>query len=283
MPLNVFGNSLNNSDNEIDTSSFEQKPYLRSNYIESNTEEDIDLKNHNRNKNLPDPLSIRETVSKNYVDYKFNDPSILKNTKHIDPNDRNITNVRFLQVNQVPQTDSHSTAKLYVDKTVSNAIDEPSFLRLDPDEKLEQDSIILNSTLTSPKTRIEVPTKNYVDNNFNDPIIIKNTDHVDFIDKNLGNIRWIRVNKMPVAPNDLVPKLYDNNASSDVLGYVNGLHESSRNRRDLSSVFNDQDNEFDNNILTNLDSVTINRVPNQDNEQSSKKYLDDSIGEPYNS
>ena len=97
-------------------------------------------------------------------------------------------------------------------------------LRLDPEEKLnlnEQDFIILNSTLASPKTIIELPTKSYVDS----------------------------------------------------------LHESSRNRRDLSSVFNDQDNEFDENKLTNLDSVTVNRNPSLDNEVSNKKYVDDSIGE----
>ena len=78
-------------------------------------------------------------------------------------------------------------------------------LRLDPVEKLkldEQASIVLNSTLTLPKTIIELPTKSYVDS----------------------------------------------------------LHESSRNRRDLS-VFNDQDNEFDNNKLTNLDSVVVKRNP----------------------
>ena len=62
--------------------------------------------------------------------------------------------------------------------------------------------------------------------------------------------------------------------------YVDSLHESSRNRRDLSSVFNDQDNEFDNNKLTNLDSVTINRNPSSDNEISNQKFVDDSIGEP---
>ena len=45
MPINVFGNSSNNSENKIDTSIFVQKPYLRTNYIESNIEEDIDLKN----------------------------------------------------------------------------------------------------------------------------------------------------------------------------------------------------------------------------------------------
>ena len=31
MPLNVFGNSSNNSDNKIGTGLFVQKPYLRSN------------------------------------------------------------------------------------------------------------------------------------------------------------------------------------------------------------------------------------------------------------
>ena len=121
MPINVFGNSSNNSDHKIDTSSFVQKPYLRHNYIEADIEEDIDLKNQNRIKNLPDPFSIREAASKNYVDNKFNDPSILKNTDHIDLNDRNITNARFIRVNQWPQIDSHLTAKLYVDTRSINA------------------------------------------------------------------------------------------------------------------------------------------------------------------
>ena len=115
MPINVFGNSSNNSDNKIDTSLFVQKSYLRHNYIESNIEEDIDLKNQNRIKNLPDPISIREAASKNYVDNLFNDPSIIKNTVHIDLNDGNFTNARFIKVNQWPQIDSHLTAKLYVD------------------------------------------------------------------------------------------------------------------------------------------------------------------------
>ena len=158
MPNNVFGNSLNNSDNKIDTSLFVQKPYFRTNYIEANIEEDIDLKNQYRTKNVPDPISIREAASKNYVDNLFNDSSIVKNSADIDLNDRNITNARFIQVNQLPQIDSHLTAKLYVD----NSIDETSLLRLDPNETLDlenQDSINLNSTLTEPKTIIEIPTK----------------------------------------------------------------------------------------------------------------------------
>ena len=80
MPINLFENSSNSSDNEIDTSLFVQKPYLKTNYIESNIEEDIDSKNQYRIKNLPDPISIREPAPKTYVDNKFNDPSI--NKKH---------------------------------------------------------------------------------------------------------------------------------------------------------------------------------------------------------
>ena len=42
---------------------------------------------------------------------------------------------------------------------------------------------------------------------------------------------------------------------------------------------NVQDNEFDNNKVTNLDSVTLNRNPASDNEASNKRYVDDPIGE----
>ena len=62
----------------MDTSLIAQKPYLRTNSIEANIEEDIDLKNQNRNKDLPDPISIREAASRNFVDNKFNDPSVIK-------------------------------------------------------------------------------------------------------------------------------------------------------------------------------------------------------------
>ena len=47
MPMNEFGNIFSSYDNgiKIDTSIFVQKPYLRTNYLESIIEEDIDLKN----------------------------------------------------------------------------------------------------------------------------------------------------------------------------------------------------------------------------------------------
>ena len=163
MPTNVFDNSNSiNSENRIDTSLFVQKPYLRTNSIEADIEEDIDLKNKNSIKNLPDPLSIRESASKNYVDNLFNSPSIIKNNAHIDLNDRNITNARFIQVNQLPQIDSHLTAKLYVD----TAIDETSLVGNNQDNDFGIYNLSNISSITLNKQAEndnEVITKAYVD------------------------------------------------------------------------------------------------------------------------
>ena len=61
--------------------------------------------------------------------------------------------------------------------------------------------------------------------------------------------------------------------------YVDSFYESSRNRRDLSSVFNDQDNDLDSKKIADSDSVSVNRNPSSDNEIAYKKYVDDSIGD----
>ena len=83
-------------------------------------------------------------------------------------------------------------------------------MRLDPEEKKldEPYSIILNSTLTIPKTMIEIPNKSYFDKKFNDSSILKNTAHVDFNDKNLDNVRFIKVNSMPALGEHLTAKYY---------------------------------------------------------------------------
>ena len=228
MPINVFGNSSNNSVNKIDTSLFVQKPYLRSNYIESNIEEDIDLKNQFRIKNLPDPISIREAASKNYVDTKFNDPSIIKNSTHIDLNDRNITNARFIQVNQLPQINSHLTAKLYVDT------------------EIDQSSLVRNNQ----------------DNDFNN--------------NNFTNIKSITLNKQAENDNEVITK-----------AYVDQFHqENERSRQDLGIDFynesgdivkSNQDNDFHDKKLTNINSITINNDPTNNNHVTNKKYIDDEL------
>ena len=228
MPINVFGNSSNNSEQKIDTSLFVQKPYLRTNYIEANIEEDIDLKSQYRIKNLPDPISITEACSKNYVDNKFNDSSIVKNNAHIDLNDRNITIARFIQVNHLPQIGSHLTAKLYVD----NSIDESSLVRNNKDN--------------------------------------------EFGNYNLTNINSITLNKEAENDNQVITK-----------AYVGQFHqENERSRRDLGIDFynessellkNNQDNNFNDNKLTNINSITINTTPTDNNHVINKKYVDDQL------
>ena len=44
MPINVFGNTLKFSEKKIDISPYVQKPCLRTNYIESNFGENIDMR-----------------------------------------------------------------------------------------------------------------------------------------------------------------------------------------------------------------------------------------------
>ena len=120
MPNIVFGNSSSSHHNgtKIETILFVQNLYLRFNHVEGNVEEDIDLKKRYRIKNLHAAFSIREAPSKNYVEDKFNDPSIIASSAYIILNDENTTNTRFLQVNQLPQIFSQSTAKLYVDTSI---------------------------------------------------------------------------------------------------------------------------------------------------------------------
>ena len=87
---------------------------------------------------------------------------------------------------------------------------------LDPDEKQkpkEQHSLVLNTFLTSSKTIIEIPTKDYLDS----------------------------------------------------------ISQINRNRRHLSTMFDDQDNELDIDNLTDFDGIGQNTSPLIDEVVSNKK------------
>ena len=235
MPINVFGNSSSSHNNgsTIDTPLFVQKPYLRTNFIEGNIEEDIDLKKQYRSKNLPDPISIREAASKNYVDDLFMDPSIVKNNAHLALNDRNITIARFIQVNQLPQIDSHLTAKLYVD----TEIDHPSLVRKNQDNDFINNNLTnINSITLNTQAAIvnQVIKKAYVDQfhqenersrrdvglDFFDESsdLVKNNQDNDLNDNKSPNIDSITVNRNPTSDNELTKKLYvDNELDKDTV------------------------------------------------------------------
>ena len=282
MPINVFVNSSNNSDKKIHTSLFEQKLYLRTNYIESDIEKHINMENQNRNKNLPSTISIHEAASNDYVDGAIN-----------------------LHVNESLLLRLHRYTALKIL------------------ELIEQDSILLDATITPPRTTLEIPTKNYVDNLFNDATIIKNNAHIDLNDSNITNARFIQVNQWPQIDSHLTPGLYIDNAVDEpslirnnqdkdfnninltninsitlntqavndnhviTMIYVDQFHqENERSRRDLGIGFynessdivkNNQHNDLNDNTLTNLSSITINNKPTDDNHDSNKKYIDDEL------
>ena len=82
-------------------------------------------------------------------------------------NGRNFTNGRFIQVNQLPQIDSHLTAKLYV----ANAIDEPSLVGNNQDNDFDNNNLTnINSITLNTQAVIDnqVITKAYVDQFHND-------------------------------------------------------------------------------------------------------------------
>ena len=102
------------------------------------------MKNHKK-KYLKDPISIKEAVSKNYVHTFFNDPSIIKKTEHVDFNDKNLDNVRFVKVNRMPAIVEQLIAKYYVDQAIPNSVDEPTLARNNQNKKCNFNLIIINS------------------------------------------------------------------------------------------------------------------------------------------
>ena len=142
-------------------------------------------------------------------------------------NDKFLDNVHSIEVNSFPTLEEELTPKYYVDQAISQGVDGSSLLKLDPDEKFnQQNSIVPRFSLTLSNTIIKLPTKSYVDNKLNDPSIIKNTTYVYFNDKNPDNVRFVRVNSMPAVREHLTPNLYVDQAIS----YL--VHESSLLRLD---------------------------------------------------
>ena len=216
MPIKVFGNNNSNDNgNKIDTSLFVQKHYLRTNFIESNIEEDIDLKNQFRIKNMPDPISIREAVPKKYVD------NIFRND--IDFDDVKLESINLVKVNYQPAVNEHLTPKIYVD----NKIDETSLVRNKKDNDFGNYNLTnINSITLNKQAEIdnEVITKAYVDQFHNDNERIRRVLGLDFYDessdlvnnnqdnnlndKKLTTIDSITVNRNPSLDNEVSNKKY---------------------------------------------------------------------------
>ena len=73
MTINVFGNSLTSLNDKIDLSQYARKSYIRSNYIETDINHNIDLKNQYKLINIPNPINNNDSVNKIYIDTKIAD------------------------------------------------------------------------------------------------------------------------------------------------------------------------------------------------------------------
>ena len=145
-------------------------------------------------------------------------------------NDRNITNARFFQVIQLPQLDSHLTAKLHVDF----AIVEISLVKNNQGNNFNKhnltkiNSITLN---TQGNNDNHVITKAYVDqihnvidrirrdlglSFYNEEVdLVRNNQDIDFKDKKLANIISITVNREPTSKNELANKKFVDDSIGD--------------------------------------------------------------------
>ena len=122
----------------------------------------------------------------------------------------------------------------------------------------------------------EAVSKNYVDNAIDESSLVRNNQDNDFNNNNLTNINSITLNTQAVNDNHVITK-----------AYVDQFHqENERPRRDLGIDFyiesndlvkNNQVNGLNDNNLTNIHSITVNRNPVSDNEVANKRYIDDEL------
>ena len=168
MPINVFGNSSNNSDQKIDTSLYVRKPYLKLNYLESDIEEDFDLKHQYKIKNLIDPINLYDACNKHYVD------NIFKND--IDFNDNKLKNINSITLNTQAVNDNEVVTKSYVDQFHND----------------------------NERSRRDLGIDFYNESN----ILVKNNQDNNFNDYKLTNIISITINNIPSDDNRVCNKKY---------------------------------------------------------------------------
>ena len=94
----------------------------------------------------------------------------------------------------------------------------------------------------------------------NDPSTIRKTAHVDFNNKNLDNVCFVKLNSVPAIREHLTPIFYVDQAVS------HSVHEP-------TLVKNNQDNDFNNHSLTNKNSNTFNTQAVNDNQVITNVYV----------
>ena len=109
----------------------------------------------------------------------------------------------------------------------------------------------------------EASSENFVDDNFNYPSILESTAHFHFDDRNLDNLRFVKVNSLRAVSEHLTTTQYVDNALDEIK-----LVRSSRN------------SDLENNEVSNISHFFLNYDPTKYNHATRKNYVDNAIGDP---
>ena len=130
------------------------------------------------------------------------------NTDHVDFDNKNLDNGSFNKITSYLADGEHLGANYYVDEDFSNNVQDLSLWRLDPDEKEKperQFAKSFNSTLTSPRTILDLHTKTKVnslsENHRNRRFLstVINGQEKDFHNRNLTKFDSGTVNRNPLV------------------------------------------------------------------------------------
>ena len=149
MPMNVFGSTSSTNQANLDTTLFVQKPYLRTNYLKSDLEEDIDMKQKFKIKNLVDPTNGFDAANKTYIDKYIKESTILRIPTY-EPLTNDYVSLKNVESNKVKE--------LATSNYVNNDISVKNYNKTDD---IIYSIDVANHDFTP--TIVTLPTKEYID------------------------------------------------------------------------------------------------------------------------
>ena len=181
-----------------------------------------------------------------------------------------------MPINVFGNSSSNSDSKIDTSLFVQKPYLRTNYKEANIEEDIDFKNQYRIKNLPNPINIKEACNKTYIDNSKDEPSLVRNNQNNDFGNYNLTNINSITLNKQAESENEVITK-----------SYVDQFHqENEQSRRDLGIDFydessdlvkNNQDNDFNDIKLTNLDSIIINRIPTLDTEVPNKKYIDDEL------
>ena len=257
-----FGRPIYNRGSNTNTGV--SKSYVRANYIESNIEEDIDLKNQFKIKNLPNPINLQDPATKYYVDNKTNNivneidnNTIVRNNKNTNFNNITFTGLESIYVNRDPNFPLEVSTKQYTD----DSIDESTIVRNNKNNDLN------NNELNNIKSiSLNVDPINKFDDYEIDNLVPKSIID-EFVSTNIDEPTLLRLHKdekLKLVEKDYIT-LESNLTNPKTILYI---------PLNKNLVRRDRDNDFGNYSLSNISSITLNSQAVNDNEVITKAYVD---------